>query len=456
MSSEEHLVTASEGCEPPPFSSAACVAIILVFSIISVMTILGNGIVIWIVLTTRRMRTVTNYFLVNLSVSDMLTVFQIIPNIYNVLLNDWIFGLAYCKFSQFFTAFSIAISVLTFTGLTADRYVAIKYPLRPRSRPSTILCVIAFIWVSAFIIGLPGLLKATTIIRWNDTAYTSNKSLPFNETTYATTEQIFQPRFSTEYNEGQEHNYSISEKAMKISSDAPSGGYCHVCTYDWSPFWGTAYDIALFLLMYILPLLILFATYIPITIKLWAHRGLGEVTHGQRENVKSKRKVVKMLIAVMLIFAICWLPYQLFFLILRAPIDHEHPSLPSIFIFCYVLAMSNSMYNPIIYCTMNRRFKNGFLNAIGCLPCVKRYQLNTQRSRLRQTYQSALPSPGFTIAISFLSKDLWVPLTYKQENIIDRIIVYIPDQHPKAPSFCNTEPGEITSKQSGQYERKEI
>ncbi|VDL89583.1 unnamed protein product [Schistocephalus solidus] len=234
-------------------------------------------------------------------------------------------------------------------------YVAIKYPLRPRSRPSTILCVIAFIWVSSFIIGLPGLLKATIIIRQNEAIYNNNNSGSINETIVPPAELILRPSAPMADYKGIMGNCSMPEKAVKISYDPPPKSYCHVCTYDWSPFWGAAYDIALFLLMYILPLLILFATYIPITIKLWSHRGLGEVTHGQRENVKSKRKVVKMLIAVMLIFGICWLPYQLFFLILRAPIDHEHPSLPSIFIFCYVLAMSNSMYNPIIYCTMNHR-----------------------------------------------------------------------------------------------------
>ncbi|KAL5961785.1 Tachykinin-like peptide receptor 99D, partial [Taenia solium] len=50
------------------------------------------------------------------------------------------------------------------------------------------------------------------------------------------------------------------------------------------------YDVALFILMYILPLIILFATYIPITVKLWSDRGLGEVTRAQIEGLKSKRR----------------------------------------------------------------------------------------------------------------------------------------------------------------------
>ncbi|VDM26599.1 unnamed protein product [Hydatigera taeniaeformis] len=43
--------------------------------------------------------------------------------------------------------------------------------------------------------------------------------------------------------------------------------------------------------MYIVPLTILFATYIPITVKLWSDRGLGEVTRAQIEGIKSKRRV---------------------------------------------------------------------------------------------------------------------------------------------------------------------
>uniref|UniRef100_A0A5K3FUM5 G_PROTEIN_RECEP_F1_2 domain-containing protein n=1 Tax=Mesocestoides corti TaxID=53468 RepID=A0A5K3FUM5_MESCO len=140
--------------------------------------------------------------------------------------------------------------------------------------------------------------------------------------------------------------------------------------------------------MYILPLIILFATYVPITVKLWSDRGLGEVTRAQVEGIKSKRRVVKMLIAVMVIFAICWLPYQLFFLTLHAPIDQGNPSLPVIFICCYGLAMSNSMYNPIIYCIMNRRFRDGFLNAIGCCPFVKHYRQKYQRTRFHRNFQT--------------------------------------------------------------------
>ncbi|CAH8664038.1 unnamed protein product, partial [Dicrocoelium dendriticum] len=91
------------------------------FTVLVFFSIFGNTVVMLIILRNRGMRTVTNYFLFNLSAGDLLSIFQIIPNVYYALTRDWIFGLPYCKLSQFFTAFNIAISVFTFIGITADR-----------------------------------------------------------------------------------------------------------------------------------------------------------------------------------------------------------------------------------------------------------------------------------------------------------------------------------------------
>ena len=50
------------------------------FSIILIISILGNTLVLWTVLAHRRMWSVTNYFLVNLAVADLgMAVFNCIP-----------------------------------------------------------------------------------------------------------------------------------------------------------------------------------------------------------------------------------------------------------------------------------------------------------------------------------------------------------------------------------------
>lgn len=82
----------------------------------------GNLIVIWIVLAHKRMRTVTNYFLVNLSIADaMVSTLNVIFNYAYMLNSDWPFGEVYCKITQFVATLSICASVFTLMAISVDR-----------------------------------------------------------------------------------------------------------------------------------------------------------------------------------------------------------------------------------------------------------------------------------------------------------------------------------------------
>ena len=82
----------------------------------------GNIIVVWIVLAHKRMRTVTNYFLVNLAVADaLISIFNTLFNFLYMLKSDWPFGGNYCRFSQFIAPFTISASVFTFMAIAIDR-----------------------------------------------------------------------------------------------------------------------------------------------------------------------------------------------------------------------------------------------------------------------------------------------------------------------------------------------
>jgi tachykinin receptor 3 len=82
----------------------------------------GNTGVVWIVVTHRRMRTVTNYFLVNLAVADaLMSIFNTMFNFVFMLYSDWPFGRTYCKFTQFIAPCTIAASVFTFIAIAIDR-----------------------------------------------------------------------------------------------------------------------------------------------------------------------------------------------------------------------------------------------------------------------------------------------------------------------------------------------
>ncbi|KAF0765276.1 tachykinin-like peptides receptor 99D, partial [Aphis craccivora] len=82
----------------------------------------GNLIVIWIVMTNKRMRNVTNYFLVNLSIADaMVSTLNVSVNFSYMLTSNWTFGTAYCKISQFVAVLSICASVFTLMAISIDR-----------------------------------------------------------------------------------------------------------------------------------------------------------------------------------------------------------------------------------------------------------------------------------------------------------------------------------------------
>ena len=102
---------------------------IVFFTVMVVVAAGGNFIVMWIVLGHRRMRTVTNYFLVNLAVADsLITIFNTMFNFVYMLYSDWPFGDVYCKFTQFISPCTIAASVFTFMAIAIDRTVAVSKP----------------------------------------------------------------------------------------------------------------------------------------------------------------------------------------------------------------------------------------------------------------------------------------------------------------------------------------
>lgn len=71
---------------------------ILLYSIIFLLSVFGNLLIIVVLVVNKRMRTVTNSFLLSLAISDLMMAifcmpFTLIPN----LLEDFIFGAAMCK-----------------------------------------------------------------------------------------------------------------------------------------------------------------------------------------------------------------------------------------------------------------------------------------------------------------------------------------------------------------------
>jgi tachykinin receptor 3 len=91
--------------------------------------------------------------------------------------------------------------------------------------------------------------------------------------------------------------------------------------------------------------------------ELWGSRSIGERTQRQTEAIRSKRKVVRMFVTVVSIFAVCWLPYHAYFIY---GYHHQEaaasPYAQHVYLAFYWLAMSNAAVNPLIYYWFNNRF----------------------------------------------------------------------------------------------------
>lgn len=101
---------------------------------IFIFALLGNGIVTYIVFSSPRMKTVTNFFIVNLAVGDiLLTLFCVPFSFFSILiLQYWPYGSVLCHLVNYCQAVSVLVSAYTLVAISVDRYSAILWPLRPR------------------------------------------------------------------------------------------------------------------------------------------------------------------------------------------------------------------------------------------------------------------------------------------------------------------------------------
>lgn len=75
-----------------------------------------------------------------------------------------------------------------------------------------------------------------------------------------------------------------------------------------------------------------------------------------RSDLSLSPQFVKTMVVVVVTFAICWLPYHLYFILGNFQEDiYCHKFIQQVYLALFWLAMSSTMYNPIIYCCLNRR-----------------------------------------------------------------------------------------------------
>ncbi|MBN3316451.1 NPFF2 protein, partial [Atractosteus spatula] len=313
-------------------STAVVASYIVAYFLIFVLCMVGNGLVCFVVLQNHRMRTVTNLFILNLAISDLLVgIFCVPTTLVDNLITGWPFSQFMCTMSGLIQGMSVSASVFTLVAIALDRFFCIVYPFRQKMSMFKAVLAIAFIWMLAFAIMCPSA-TMLTVIHLKDTYVIQNND------TY--------PLFT--------------------------------CYEDWPyPEMRTVYTTILFVHIYLMPLGLISLMYGRIVVKLFSK--LGPVGQRSRElqeerNSVSKKKVkiIKMLIIVTMLFMVSWLPlWTLMLLTDYRDLSEEQIDFLSsyVFPFAHWLAFFNSGVNPIIYGFFNENFKRGFQAAISFRFC---------------------------------------------------------------------------------------
>ncbi|GAB6028180.1 hypothetical protein CHUAL_002385 [Chamberlinius hualienensis] len=135
---------------------------------ISLIAVIGNVFVMWIILTTRRMYSTTSCYIANLACADVIiAVFAIPFQFQAALLQRWNLPEFMCAFCPFVTVLSVNVSIFTLTAIAVDRYDAILRPLRHRPTSCKVKIVLTIIWAVGTAGGMPYAL-AVQVVRKTD------------------------------------------------------------------------------------------------------------------------------------------------------------------------------------------------------------------------------------------------------------------------------------------------
>lgn len=133
----------------------------MVMCLIIITAILGNLLVIISVIKHRKLRIITNYFVVSLAFADLLVALCVMPfNAIVSLTNQWYFGYLMCDVWNSFDVYFSTASILHLCCISVDRYYAIVKPLQYPiiMNQNTVLLMLSNVWI------LPGIISFTPIM----------------------------------------------------------------------------------------------------------------------------------------------------------------------------------------------------------------------------------------------------------------------------------------------------
>ncbi|XP_067613812.1 prolactin-releasing peptide receptor [Eurosta solidaginis] len=349
-----------------------CIIYLTVFAL----GVFGNVLVCYVVLRNRAMQTVTNYFITNLALSDILLCVLAVPftPLYTFM-GRWAFGHTLCHLVSFAQGCSIYISTLTLMSIAIDRVCVIVYPFRPRMKLSTCKSIIVIIWVFSLLFTTPyGIFmkmgdmelsnkNESLILSTNKTVVDVNDS-----STIAYGAYVISPALTTVANVGLETSTNPSYAAESTSDTSTT---IHYCEENWpSETFRKVFGFVTTTLQFGIPLAVITVCYIWVSIKLnMRERSKPGSKSLRREEAdrERKRRTNYMLIAMVLVFAISWLPLNLVNMMDDFyEKSNEWQFYTFFFFIAHSIAMSSICYNPFLYAWLNENFRKEFKHVLPC------------------------------------------------------------------------------------------
>ncbi|KAJ8317863.1 hypothetical protein KUTeg_002954 [Tegillarca granosa] len=313
------FIISEDSLLPDPLPKPIVIIFMILYVVIICVAVIGNGVVIIMIGLAKRIRSVTDIYILSLAVSDLMIATLNMPfQLYFIVANEWKAGEFLCKFTNYIQGVTVVASILTLLVIAFDRYWVIcstKLTQKLHSRKKAIISL-AFVWVISLCVVCPHLIF-----------------------------QRLDLRIKLEFN------------GLPIVTD-----FGYVCAEFYpNPSDSKIYTLIVYVFLYLLPVVIMTYTYGRIAHRLWIHQPIGDILenpcHHQR-NMTQRKRIIKMLIAVVLAFMLLWLPFFTFSLY------REFTKVDSSFRIkmatLKLIGYSNCCVNPIIYTFLNRNFQIEF------------------------------------------------------------------------------------------------
>ncbi|XP_042296387.1 muscarinic acetylcholine receptor M1 [Sceloporus undulatus] len=143
------------------YSSLEIALIVLITGILSVVTVVGNLLVMVSFKVNRELKTVNNYFLLSLAAADLI-IGTISMNLYTtyIVMGQWVMGSLACDLWLALDYVASNASVMSLLLISFDRYFSITHPLTYRAKrtPKRATVMIVMAWLISFVLWAPAIL----------------------------------------------------------------------------------------------------------------------------------------------------------------------------------------------------------------------------------------------------------------------------------------------------------